>query len=112
MDVAGRRGALFGISAVVMMVMATAFWAVAREVGSQSSGGDELPEPEQTTPPSLPDASAVVDDIETLADFGYRKIDTVAHANAGDFVELRMIDMGYEVEVQEFTTAECGYCRN
>ena len=112
MDAAGRRGALFGISAVVMMVMATAFWAVAREVGSQSSGGDELPEPEQTTPPSLPDASAVVDDIETLADFGYRKIDTVAHANAGDFVELRMTDLGYEVEVQEFTTAECGYCRN
>ena len=112
MDAAGRRGALFGISAVVMMVMATAFWAVAREVGSQSSGGDEPPEPEQTPPPSLPDASAVVDDIETLADFGYRKIDTVAHANAGDFVELRMTDLGYEVEVQEFTTAECGYCRN
>ena len=112
MDAAGRRGALFGISAVVMMVMATAFWAVAREVGSQSSAGEEPAEPEQTPPPSLPDASAVVDDIETLADFGYRKIDTVAHANAGDFVELRMTDLGYEVEVQEFTTAECGYCRN
>ena len=63
-------------------------------------------------PPSFPDATLVVDDIETLADFGYRKIDTVAHANAGDFVQLRFEDLGYEVEVQNFTTELCEDCRN
>ena len=74
---------------------------------------DELQEEfENSPPPSLPSASAVVDDIEALADFGYRKIDTVAHANAGDFVQLRFEDLGYEVEVQNFTTQICEDCRN
>ena len=105
-------GALFGIAVVLMLVSATAFWAVARQVGSQSDGGSEAPQPENIPPPSMPDPSSVVDDIEALADFGYRKIDTVAHANAGDFIQQRLEDLGYEVEVQEFSTAECGYCRN
>jgi hypothetical protein len=104
-------GVVFGISVVAMMIMATSFWAFYR-VGDSEQGNSDTPEIEQIPPPSLPIPSSVVDDIETLADFGYRKIDTVAHANAGDFIELRMIDLGYEVEVQEFTTAECGYCRN
>ena len=63
-------------------------------------------------PPSLPQATWVVDDIETLADFGYRKIDTVAHANAGDFIQFRFEDLGYEVEIQNFTTELCEDCRN
>ena len=63
-------------------------------------------------PPSLPQATWVVDDIETLADFGYRKIDTVAHANAGDFIQFRLEDLGYEVEIQNFTTQLCEDCRN
>lgn len=104
-------GVVSGITVVAMMVMATSFLAFSRD-GASVPGDDEDPEIEQTPPPSLPDPSSVVDDIETLADFGYRKIDTVAHANAGDFIELRMTDLGYEVEVQEFTTSECGYCRN
>ena len=74
---------------------------------------DELQEEfENSPPPSLSSASAVVDDIEALADFGYRKIDTVAHANAGDFVQLKFEDLGYEVEVQNFTTQICEDCRN
>ncbi len=67
---------------------------------------------ENSRPPSAPYAAAVVDDIEALADFGYRKIDTVAHANAGDFIEFRFDDLGYEVEVQNFTTELCDDCRN
>lgn len=59
-----------------------------------------------------PNSTFVVDDIETLSNFGYRKIDTVAHANAGDFIEFRFNDLGYEVEVQEFTTELCDDCRN
>jgi len=73
----------------------------------------ELQEEFENSPPSsMPSAVAVVDDIEALADFGYRKIDTVAHANAGDFVQLRFEDLGYEVEVQNFTTELCEDCRN
>ena len=67
---------------------------------------------ENSWPPSAPYAAAVVDDIEALADFGYRKIDTVAHANAGDFIEFRFDDLGYEVEAQNFTTELCEDCRN
>lgn len=63
-------------------------------------------------PPSSPSAARVVDDIETLANFGYRKIDTVAHANAGDFIQFRFEDLGYEVEIQNFTTELCENCRN
>ena len=74
--------------------------------------GEMQEEFENSPPPSMPFAVAVVDDIEALADFGYRKIDTVAHANAGDFVQLRFEDLGYEVEVQNFTTELCEDCRN
>ena len=70
---------------------------------------DELKEMQ---PPTWPIPSDVVDDIETLADFGYRKIDTVAHANAGDFIQFRFEDLGYEVEIQNFTTELCEDCRN
>ena len=55
--------------------------------------GELQEEFENSPPPSMPTAAAVVDDIEALADFGYRKIDTVAHANAGDFVQLRFEDL-------------------
>ena len=70
---------------------------------------DELKE---MPPPTWPIPSVVVNDIETLADFGYRKIDTVAHANAGDFIQFRFEDLGYEVEIQNFTTELCEDCRN
>jgi len=67
---------------------------------------------ENSGPVSWPTPTNVVDDIETLADFGYRKIDTVAHANAGDFIQFRFEDLGYEAEVQNFTTELCDDCRN
>ena len=75
---------------------------------------DQLLEEElkEIPPPTWPIPSDVVNDIETLADFGYRKIDTVAHANAGDFIQFRFEDLGYEVEVQNFTTELCEDCRN
>ena len=75
---------------------------------------DQLLEEElkEIPPPTWPIPSVVVNDIETLSDFGYRKIDTVAHANAGDFIQFRFEDLGYEVEVQNFTTELCEDCRN
>ena len=74
---------------------------------------EDIEEDFKNQPPmSWANSTSVVDDIETLSDFGYRKIDTVAHANAGDFVQFRFEDLGYEVEVQEFTTELCQDCRN
>jgi len=74
---------------------------------------EDIEEDFKNQPPmSWANSTSVVDDIEILSDFGYRKIDTVAHANAGDFVQFRFEDLGYEVEVQEFTTELCQDCRN
>ena len=81
--------------------------------GAIDSNEEEVKEGfENSWPGYWPNSTYVVDDIETLSDFGYRKIDTVAHANAGDFIEFRFNDLGYEVEVQEFTTELCDNCRN
>ncbi len=105
------RHPAFGVAAVLMLMAATLSVGV-YGFGSDDGSGGTTPVEGPVLPPSLPGPSAVVDDVEALADFGYRKIDTVAHANAGDFIEFRLEDLGYAVEVQEFTTAECGYCRN
>ena len=107
-----NRRVPYGIAVVLMMLLAAMATAVVSNVGFGKDAGQSPTEGDGVPPPSIPDPSAVVDDIETLADFGYRKIDTVAHANAGDFIQFRFEDLGYEVEVQEFTTEECGYCRN
>ena len=107
------RRAFLGVAVVLMMVLAAMFAFAIPYVQNGGGTGGSPSDPDQLPPPSMPGPSAVVDDIETLADFGYRKIDTVAHATAGDFVQFRFEDLGYEdIEVQEFTTEECGYCRN
>ena len=103
---------MFGIAVVMMLLFANTLWSLTRDDEHNSDEQEGVPDTMEIPPPSMPDPSRVVDDIEELANFGYRKIDTVAHSNAGDFIEQRLSDLGYEVEVQEFTTAECGYCRN
>ena len=57
-------GVVSGISVVAMMIMATSFWVFAME--DVVVQGDDDSEIEQTPPPSLPNPSSVVDDIETL----------------------------------------------
>ena len=102
-------GAGLAIAAVAMVMLA--LWAPSG-LGLVNDDADNAIGEKNPEPPSMPDPSAVVDDVEALADFGYRKIDTVAHANAGDFIHFRLEGLGYAVEVDEFTTEECGYCRN
>ena len=98
------------IGIVLVLILATIFGAnTLSDVLSNEGSNEPLP---IGPPPSMPEASRVVDDIETFADFGYRKIDTVPHANAGDFIQFRLEDLGYEVEIQNFTTELCEDCRN
>ena len=99
---------------VVAIVIVASIWGSMFLVGKLVQLEEQLLEDElkEMPPPTWPIPSTVVDDIETLADFGYRKIDTVAHANAGDFIQFRFEDLGYEVEIQNFTTELCEDCRN
>ncbi|MDP7112608.1 MAG: M28 family peptidase, partial [Myxococcota bacterium] len=109
---ADRRLAAAGGAVAATAMLLLALWGLPDGLGLGGDDAGSGPGEAPADPPSMPDPSAVVDDIEALADFGYRKIDTVAHANAGDFIQFRLEDLGYAVEVQEFTTEECGYCRN
>ena len=99
---------------VVAIVIVASIWGSMCLAGKLVQLEEQLLEDElkEMPPPTWPIPSTVVDDIETLADFGYRKIDTVAHANAGDFIQFRFEDLGYEVEIQNFTTELCEDCRN
>ena len=106
-----HKMAIFSIIVVVAFILAsivTVFFYWIDDYGEQLRE-EEL---KNTPNPTWPNATLVVDDIESLADFGYRKIDTVAHANAGDFIQFRFEDLGYEVEIQSFTTELCDDCRN
>ena len=106
-DIAGHelledipRPALAGGAILAVLLVLFAAIVGVNSVSSVLNNSDEF-EPLPTGPsPSMPEAARVVDDIETLADFGYRKIDTVAHSNAGDFIQFRFEDLGYEVEIQ------------
>ena len=99
---------------VVAIVIVASIWGSTFLAGKLVQLEEQLLEDElkEMPPPTWPFPPTVVDDIETLADFGYRKIDTVAHANAGDFIQFRFEDLGYEVEIQNFTTELCEDCRN
>tara|TARA_B100000678_G_scaffold281132_1_gene278561 strand:- start:247 stop:1518 length:1272 start_codon:yes stop_codon:yes gene_type:complete len=99
---------------VVAIVIVASIWGSTFLAGKLVQLEEQLLEDElkEMPPPTWPFPPTVVDDIETLADFGYRKIDTVAHANAGDFIQFRFEDLGYEVEIQNFTTELCDDCRN
>ena len=99
---------------VVAIVIVASIWGSMFLAGKLVQLEEQLLEDElkEMPPPTWPIPSTVVDDIETLADFGYRKIDTVAHANAGDFIQFRFEDLGYEGEIQNFTTELCEDCRN
>ena len=99
---------------VVAIVIVASIWGSMFLAGKLVQLEEQVLEDErkEMPPPTWPIPSTVVDDIETLADFGYRKIDTVAHANAGDFIQFRFEDLGYEVEIQNFTTELCEDCRN
>ena len=99
-DIAGHemledipRPALAGGAILAVLLVLFAAIAGVNSVGSALTNSDELEPLPTGPPPSMPEAARVVDDIETLADFGYRKIDTVAHSNAGELLDARRINL-------------------
>lgn len=63
-------------------------------------------------PPTWPEGATAYDNMVSMADFGYRKIDTTANENARNWIASELETMGYEVERQPFTTALCENCEN
>tara|TARA_X000001036_G_scaffold335776_1_gene314692 strand:- start:371 stop:3004 length:2634 start_codon:yes stop_codon:yes gene_type:complete len=75
--------------------------------------GELVPaEVQQETPPAWPEGSAAYENMVSLTEFGYRKIDTAANYNARDWIASELESMGYDVERQPFTTEVCQNCEN
>jgi len=67
----------------------------------------------QIEPPTVwPEGEAAYDNMVTMANFGYRRIDTSANENARNWIASELEAMGYEVERQPFTTQVCNNCEN
>jgi len=67
---------------------------------------------QQVEPAEWPDGGAAYDNMQQLANFGYRRIDTMANENGRDWIVTELEAMGYEVERQPFTSEECDNCEN
>jgi len=63
-------------------------------------------------PPDWPVGSSAYDNMVSMANFGYRQIDTNANFAARDWIADELEGMGYEVERQPFSTEECDNCEN
>ena len=59
-----------------------------------------------------PEGSAAYDNLVSMTQFGYRKIDTAANENARNWIATELESYGYQVERQSFTTDECDNCQN
>ena len=59
-----------------------------------------------------PEGSNAYDNMVSMTQFGYRKIDTSANENNRNWIASELEAMGYEVERQPFTTSECSNCEN
>ena len=64
------------------------------------------------SPPDWPEGEAAYENMVSMTDFGYRKIDTTANENARNWIASELEAMGYEVERQPFTTQLCANCEN
>ena len=67
---------------------------------------------QQVEPSAWPDGGAAYDNMQQLANFGYRRIDTMANENGRDWIVTELEAMGYDVERQPFTSDECSNCEN
>ena len=75
--------------------------------------GNLMPvEVQQETPPAWPEGSNAYDNMVSMADFGYRQIDSTANINARNWIASELESMGYEVERQPFTSEVCNNCEN
>ncbi len=59
-----------------------------------------------------PEGSNAYDNLVTMTQFGYRKIDTTANENSRNWIATQLESYGYQVERQSFTTDECDNCQN
>jgi len=59
-----------------------------------------------------PEGSSAYDNLVTMTQFGYRKIDTTANENSRNWIASELESYGYQVERQSFTTDECSNCQN
>ncbi len=63
-------------------------------------------------PEAWPNGVAAYDNMVSMTQFGYRRIDTTANEDARNWIAEQLESMGYEVERQPFTTEECSNCEN
>ena len=92
----------------LMMAQVTFSGALAAPVGAQFENGMVIEE----EPPDWPAGSSAYDNMVSMANFGYRQIDTNPNFAARDWIADELEGMGYEVERQPFTTDECDNCEN
>ena len=59
-----------------------------------------------------PEGGNAYDNLVTMTQFGYRKIDTTANENSRNWIAAQLESYGYQVERQSFTTDECSNCQN
>jgi len=63
-------------------------------------------------PPAWPDGANAYDNMVSMTQFGYRRIDTQANQDGRNWIAEQLEGMGYEVERQNFTSEECSGCQN
>jgi len=59
-----------------------------------------------------PDGGNAYDNMVSMTQFGYRKIDTQANIDAREWIADELESYGYEVELQNFSTDVCENCQN
>ena len=72
----------------------------------------EYTEVQTEPPPAWPEGSVAYDNMVSMTQFGYRRIDTAANENARNWIASELESMGYDVERQPFTTQMCENCEN
>ena len=75
--------------------------------GSISTDFDAMEEP-----PLWPEGSNAYDNMVSLTEFGYRKVNSQDNQNARDWIASELEGMGYTVERQPFSSVECTSCEN
>ena len=93
-------------------VKRTALFVLTMLLATSLPGDIETVEVQIEEPPAWPEGSAAYDNMVSMTQFGYRKIDTAANENSRNWIASELEDMGYDVERQPFTTQVCTNCEN
>jgi Zn-dependent M28 family amino/carboxypeptidase len=67
---------------------------------------------QQTEPSDWPDGGAAYENMVSMTQFGYRRIDTQSNEDGRNWIAAELESMGYAVERQPFTTDVCQNCEN